>query len=122
MAAALGGRRPRRALTRARSQWVCRYRLRLRGRYRHGNDADEEALLRTRGVQDLTGDSLDIALPVPDGDTHWRWMNSHGAGTFAKRLPDDKRDQLYRDICGLITKRGGWTGRRSAAIWQATKA
>lgn len=89
---------------------------------RHGNDADEQELLRARGVKDLSGDSVNIALPVPDGDTYWRWMTSHGAGTFAKRLPDDKRDQLYRDICGLIAESGGWTVRRSAAIWQGTKA
>ena len=36
---------------------------------RHGNDTDERQLLRDRGVQGLVGDSVDIALPVPDGDT-----------------------------------------------------
>jgi transposase len=89
---------------------------------RHGNDADEQELLRSRGVQDLTGDSVDIALSVPDGETYWRWLTSHGAGTFAKRLPDEKRGQLYRDNCDLIARSGGWTVRRSAAIWQGTKA
>lgn len=89
---------------------------------RHGNDADEQDLLTTRGLQDITSDSVDIALEVPDGDTYWRWMTSHGAGTFAKRLPDEKRAQLYRDISDLIAKHGGWTVRRSAAIWQGTKA
>ena len=89
---------------------------------RHGNDADEEELLKTRGVHGLTSDSVDIALPVPDGDTYWRWMTSHGAGTFARRLPDDKRHQLYRDICDLIASNGGWTVRRSAAVWQGTKS
>ncbi len=89
---------------------------------RHGNDADEQELLRSRRVQDLTSESVGIALQVPDGDTYWRWMTSHGAGTFAKRLADDKRQQLYQEICGLIADRGGWTVRRSAAIWQGTKA
>ncbi len=89
---------------------------------RHGNDAEEQELLKARGVWDLTSESVDIAIPVPDGDTYWRWMTSHGAGTFAKRLPDDRRRELYRDICARIDARGGWTVRRSATIWQATRA
>lgn len=89
---------------------------------RHGNDADEQELLRDRGVQGLTGDSVEIALPVPDGDTYWRWMTSHGAGTFVQRLADDRRRQLYREVCDLVAASGGWTVRRSAAVWQGTKA
>lgn len=88
---------------------------------RHGNDADEQEMLETRGVRDLTADSVEVALPVPDGDTYWRWMASHGAGTFAQRLPDERREQLRREIGDLVAASGGWTVRRSATIWQATK-
>ncbi len=89
---------------------------------RHGNDVDEQELLRTRGVQVITGDSVSSTLHVPDGDTYWRWMTSHGAGTFVNRLPGDKRRRLYADICDRVTKSGGWSVRRSAAVWQGIKA
>lgn len=89
---------------------------------RHRNGAAPDALLTSRGLLDVAADAVEIALPVADGQTYWRWMTSHGAGTFVKGLPDDKRTELYREVCGVIDDNGGWTVRRSAAVWHGTKA
>ena len=63
-----------------------------------------------------------MALHVPDGDTCWRWMTSHEAGTFAERLSDDRCHRLRHDIDGLIAARGGCPVRRWATVGQGTEA
>jgi ubiquinone/menaquinone biosynthesis C-methylase UbiE len=88
------------------------------GSGRHGNDADESDLLKEACFTDLTATTLEVALQVPDGETYWRWMNSHGAGTFAQRLPDRLRTELHDRICEIVDSHAGWLVRRSATIWQ----
>lgn len=91
------------------------------GSGRHGNDADESDLLEQAGLINLSATTIDVALDVPDGQTYWRWMNSHGAGTFAKQLPYDLRTELHDRICAIVDARGGWVVRRTATIWQGAK-
>lgn len=91
------------------------------GSGRHGNDADEADLLREAGFADLRTTTIEVALEVPDGETYWRWMNSHGAGTFAQRLPDRLRTELHDGICEIVDSRGGWVVRRSATLWECVK-
>jgi hypothetical protein len=91
------------------------------GSGRHGNDADELELLKDAGLNNVSATTVEIALDVPNGQTYWQWMNSHGAGTFAKRLPDALRAELHDRICAIVDSRGGWVIRRSATVWQGTK-
>jgi hypothetical protein len=90
------------------------------GSGRHGNNAEPD-LLNEAGFTDLSANTITVALHVSDGHTYWRWMNSHGAGTFAKQLPVDRRTELYDRICAIVDTRGGWIVRRSATVWQGTK-
>lgn len=91
------------------------------GSGRHGNDAYELDLLTDAGLTNISATTIQIALDVPNGHTYWQWMNSHGAGTFAKRLPDALREQLHDRICAIVDSRAGWVVRRSATVWQGTR-
>ncbi len=71
------------------------------------------------GFERMTATTVEVAIPVPDGDTYWRWMASHGAGTFIKALPDEKRSELHARMIDVVGK--GTTLYRSATVWQARK-
>lgn len=87
------------------------------GRHTGGDYESEEQIMVDAGLVAVSGRSLGIALAVPDGDTYWRWMNSHGAGTFAKALPEDLRAEMKERIVTLVDQSGGVLLRRSAALW-----
>jgi O-methyltransferase/aklanonic acid methyltransferase len=91
------------------------------GSGRHGNNVDESDLLRLAGFTNLSSTTTDVELAVPTGETYWRWMNSHGAGTFTRRLPPNRRVELHDRICAIVDARGGWVIRRSATIWQGIR-
>lgn len=83
--------------------------------YQH-NDADEEELLDEAGFTDVSWQTLEIALPVADGETYWRFSRSHGAGTLIDALPDDKRAELHDRLVAAVDATGGLTLRRSATL------
>jgi ubiquinone/menaquinone biosynthesis C-methylase UbiE len=89
------------------------------GSGRHGNDDDEEQVVPECGFEDLTATTVEVAIPVADGDTYWRWMASHGAGTFIKGLPPGKRSELHARLIDVVG--AGTTLHRSATVWQARK-
>jgi ubiquinone/menaquinone biosynthesis C-methylase UbiE len=85
------------------------------------NDADREELLRTAGFTEVTQRTLEIAIPVPDGETYWRFTRSHGAGTVIDGLPDDKRAELHDRLVAAVDAAGGITLRRSATLTLARR-
>lgn len=89
------------------------------GSGRHGNDDDETEVVPACGFEDMTATTIEVAIPVPDGETYWRWMASHGAGTLIKGLPRDKRAELHARIIDVVG--AGTTLHRSATLWQAVK-
>lgn len=91
------------------------------GRHSGGDYESEEQLLRDAGLLDVHGVTLEVALPVPDGDTYWRWMNSHGAGAFTRNLPAHRRAQFRSRVMQTVDDHGGLVLRRSAALWVGTK-
>ena len=91
------------------------------GRHAGGDYESEEQLLTDHGLIDVTGATLEVSLPVPDGDTYWRWMNSHGAGTFAKSLPEARRTEFKERVTRAVDQAGGTVLRRSAAVWSGTR-
>lgn len=80
------------------------------------NDPDEEELLDNAGFTDVSWRTLEIAIPVPDGETYWRFTRSHGAGAAINGLPDDKRTELHDRIVAEVDAAGGITLRRSATL------
>lgn len=91
------------------------------GRHRGGDYDSEEQLLADAGLEDVTGSTLEVEIPVPDGETYWRWMNSHGAGTVARSLPERHRADFHDRVVATVDDLGGTTLRRSAAFWVATQ-
>ncbi|MGH3292876.1 MAG: class I SAM-dependent methyltransferase [Trebonia sp.] len=88
--------------------------------YQH-NEADEEELLDTAGFTEVTRQTLEIAIPVPDGETYWRFTMSHGAGAVISALPDDKRTELRDRLVTAVDAAGGTTLRRSATLTLARR-
>jgi hypothetical protein len=68
------------------------------------------------GFTDVTRQTLEIAIPVPDGQTYWNFTTSHGAGTVINALPDDKRTELHDRLVTAVDAAGGTTLRRSATL------
>jgi ubiquinone/menaquinone biosynthesis C-methylase UbiE len=80
------------------------------------HDLDEEELLEDAGFTDVSRHTLEIAIPVPDGETYWRFTSSHGAGALINGLPDDKRAELHDRLVAAVDASGGTTLRRSATL------
>lgn len=80
------------------------------------NEADVEELLDAAGFTDVSWQTLEIAIPVPDGETYWRHTRSHGAGALINGLPDDKRAELHDRLVAAVDAAGGTILRRSATL------
>ena len=88
---------------------------------RHYNEVQEAATLRAAGFTDIAARTLEIAIPVPDGETYWRFTRSHGAGMLINGLPDDKRTEFHDRLVAAVDTAGGITLRRSATLWLARR-
>ena len=86
------------------------------GSWSLGNDADEAELLAEAGFSDVTRQTLEIAIDVPDGETYWDFTRSHGTGTLIDALPGDQRAEFRRRIVAEVAASGGTTLRRSATL------
>jgi len=84
---------------------------------RHGNDV----LLAELGLAEMSAETLEVAIPVPDGDTYWRWGLSHGAGRFVEGLPPEKRDEMRTRLLARLEEAPGFVLRRSATLWMGRK-
>jgi hypothetical protein len=73
------------------------------------------------GFIDLAARTLEIAIPLPDGETYWRFTRSHGAGMFINALPDDKRTEFHDRLVAAVDTAGEITMRRSATLWLARR-
>jgi ubiquinone/menaquinone biosynthesis C-methylase UbiE len=80
------------------------------------NDADEEELLANAGFTAVTRQTLEVAIPVADGETYWRFTRSHGTGAIIDGLPDDKRAELHDRLVAGVDAAGGTILRRSATL------
>jgi O-methyltransferase/aklanonic acid methyltransferase len=87
-----------------------------------GNDADLDELLDQAGFTGISWQTLDIAIPVADGETYWRFERSHGAGSMIDSLPDDKRTELHDRLVRAVDAAGGTTLRRSATLALARRS
>ncbi|WP_158607656.1 class I SAM-dependent methyltransferase [Flexivirga caeni] len=87
------------------------------GRHAGGNYADEEALLLEAGLRDVQGVTVEVRLPVSNGEHYWQWLTSHGAGAFTQGLPGTARSEFRRRVTAAVDERPGFCIRRSAAVW-----
>jgi ubiquinone/menaquinone biosynthesis C-methylase UbiE len=85
------------------------------------NDADEEALLDRAGFTDVSRQTLEIAIEIPDGETYWRFTRSHGVGAAINGLPDDKRAELHDRIVTAVDAADGTVLRRPATLVRARR-
>ena len=69
-----------------------------------------------------TATSIEIALPVEDGETYWSFTRSHGAGTFINGLPPQRQQEFHDRLVALVDGSGGVMLRRSATLWSGHKA
>ncbi|MFF5077740.1 class I SAM-dependent methyltransferase [Actinoplanes sp. NPDC000266] len=86
---------------------------------RHGNDVDEATLLAQSGLTGITAATVEVAIPVPDGETYWRWSRSHGSGRFIDALPAAKRAEMHTRLLEQLATSPGFVLRRSATLWTA---
>jgi SAM-dependent methyltransferase len=91
------------------------------GSGRLGNGIEEGEALRAAGFADVTGRTLEVAIPVPDGETYWRFTRSTGMGTFINGLPGGKRTEFHDRLVAAVDDAGGITLRRSATLWSARR-
>lgn len=91
------------------------------GSGRHGNDVGESELFEQSSLIDVTAVTLEVALPVPDGETYWRWSRSHGSGRFIDGLPADKRVEMHARLLERVATMPDFVLRRSATLWTARK-
>lgn len=80
------------------------------------NGADAEALLDQAGFTDVSRQTLEIAIGLPDGETYWRFTRSHGEGAAINGLPEGRRAELHDRIVAAVDAAGGTTLRRSATL------
>ncbi|MBL7254165.1 class I SAM-dependent methyltransferase [Paractinoplanes lichenicola] len=89
------------------------------GHGRQGNDFDFEDGFP--GLEDLTAATLEVAIPVPDGETYWRWSRSHGSGRFIDNLTAFRRAEMHARLLEQMVERPGFVLRRSATLWTARR-
>ncbi|GAB2618424.1 hypothetical protein Aab01nite_32180 [Paractinoplanes abujensis] len=85
------------------------------GHGRHGNDFDFADGFP--GLAGLTATDLEIAIPVPDGETYWRWSRSHGSGRFIDGLTPFRRAEMHARLLEQMVERPGFVLRRPAVLW-----
>jgi ubiquinone/menaquinone biosynthesis C-methylase UbiE len=86
---------------------------------RMGRPLDEPRLLHEAGFTDITATPLGIALPVPDGETYWRWTQSHGSVTFFADLPAARRAESRNQLIADTDAIAPFTLHRWATAWTA---
>ena len=85
------------------------------------SDADSEELLARAGFADVQRQTLEIAIPIPDGETYWRFTRSHGEGAAIDGMPEDMRAEFHDRVVAAIDPAVGTTLRRSATLTLARR-
>jgi len=78
-----------------------------------GRGFDEAEVLAGAGFVDVEVSHLEVRLPVPDGETLWRFFNTHGTKKFLDDLPPSRREDFRRRLVkgfepGYVLHRTAW--------------
>jgi SAM-dependent methyltransferase len=84
-----------------------------------GRPLSAEDLLRATGFTDIQDRPATVTVNVPDNETLWRWMMSHGYRAFVEALPSPHRERFRQRVLQLppydraLSRRTSvWSGRK----------
>lgn len=66
-----------------------------------GAPVDIRALMERTGFTDFEARHAEMSVPVPDGETLWRWAISHGYRAFIEDLPTERREEMRERMIAL---------------------
>ncbi|MGF1428140.1 class I SAM-dependent methyltransferase [Kitasatospora sp. LaBMicrA B282] len=87
------------------------------GRGRFSRPVDVPALLEQAGFTEVRAVRIAVDLPVPDGETLWRWGLSHGSLAFYESLPADRRAEFRERLLAEAAATPDLRLRREATVW-----
>jgi O-methyltransferase/aklanonic acid methyltransferase len=80
-----------------------------------GEPLDSVSLLAAAGFADITSAAIDVSLAVPDAETVWRWLHTHGAKAFLDDLPASHRAGFHDELPHRVAA-AGFALRRTLAV------
>jgi ubiquinone/menaquinone biosynthesis C-methylase UbiE len=63
-----------------------------------GQPLDSVDLLAAAGFADITSTTVEACLPVPDAQTVWQWLHTHGTKAFLDDLPTQRRREFHDEL------------------------
>ncbi len=85
-----------------------------------GRPFAEVASLRTAGFTDVRERSLTVEIPLPDGETLWRWLQTHGTRKFLDDLGNEHRREFHRRLVADVDARATKALHRYAWLFTAS--
>ncbi|WP_412539032.1 methyltransferase domain-containing protein [Longispora sp. K20-0274] len=82
-----------------------------------GAPLDAEALLVAGGFTDVRGEHIEVRIPVPDPETFWRWLSSHGSAAYLERLPAVRRAEFHDRLVADLATKDEIILYRAATVW-----
>lgn len=67
-----------------------------------GKPLDGVGLLTVAGFADITTTQVELLLNVPDVQTLWRWLHTHGTKAFLDDLPRARRSEFYEQLVNAV--------------------
>ncbi|MEV6522644.1 methyltransferase domain-containing protein [Longispora sp. NPDC051575] len=81
-----------------------------------GAPLDARALLVDGGFTDIREEHIEVRIPVPDPETFWRWLSSHGSAAYLERLPADRRAEFHDRLVKDLAKKDAIILYRAATV------
>lgn len=82
-----------------------------------GATFDAIRLLADAGFADMTQTHLQVEFTVPDAETLWRWLHSHGTRAFLDDLPPARRADFHRRLIEALDTQGEFILARTALVY-----
>jgi trans-aconitate methyltransferase len=70
-----------------------------------GRPFAEVASLHLAGFADVRERALTVEIPLADGETLWRWLQTHGTRKFLDDLSDEHRRDFHRRLIADVDAR-----------------
>ncbi|MGY0235640.1 class I SAM-dependent methyltransferase [Longispora urticae] len=81
-----------------------------------GTPFDARALLVAGGFVDIREEHITVRIPVPDPETFWRWLSSHGSAACLERLSADRRAEFHDRLVKDLAKKDAIILYRAATV------